>query len=77
MAMKENFVDYTIDEFCKKMNIGPSALASVCGVNRQYIYDLKNIRKHHYVVRHNESSNDIRIIKTEKTMCHGNLKKER
>ena len=76
MATKEKFTDYSIDEFCKKMRIGPSALASACGINRQYIYDLKNIRKHQYVIRHNAANNDIQIIKTEKIMCYGNLKKE-
>lgn len=72
----ENMTESTIGEFCKKMDIGPAAIANACGVDRQYINDFKNKRKHQHIVRYNEDTGDISVVKTEKIMCSGNLKRK-
>ena len=72
-----NVTESTIEEFCKKMQIGPAAIANACGVDRQYINDFKNKRKHQHIVRYNQETGDISVVKTEKIMCHGNLNRKR
>lgn len=73
----ENMTESTIGEFCTRMKIGPAAIARACGVERQYINDFKNKRLHPHIIRYNEDTGDIAVIKTEKIMCSGNLNRER
>ena len=67
----------TIEDFCEHMQITPSVLAKACGVDNQYIYNLKSRRKQLHIVRHNRETGDVQLIRTEKIMCHGNLRKNR
>ena len=69
--------DSEIGEFCEKMNIKPSDLAKACGIESQYIYNMKNRRKQPHVVRHNAETGSVELIRTERIMCHGNLNRSR
>ena len=74
---KEKVTDCTIKEFCERMGIGPAAVANACGVEKQYINNIKTRLKHPHVVRYDEKTGDIQIVKVEKIMCHGNLNRKR
>ena len=76
MANK-NVTESTIIDFCEKMGIGPAAIANACGVERQYINNFKYKFKHPHIVRYNEVTGDISVVKTEKIMCSGNLNRKR
>lgn len=67
----------TISDFCEHMKITPAILAKACGVESQYIYNLKNRSKQLHIVRHDAETGDVQLIRTEKIMCKGNLRRER
>ena len=73
----KNVTESTIEKFCEDMNIGPAAIANACSVERQYINNFKHKFKQPHIVRYNEKTGDIWVVKTEKIMCSGNLTRKR
>lgn len=69
--------ELSINEFCKAKNVTLAELARVCGTTKQNINNLQTRAKHPHVVRYDEKTGDVQIVKVEKIMCHGNLKRKR
>ena len=80
IQLKKNVVECSIEELEEKKGIGPSLLGRLCGDDKQSINRIKNkvsgrVNQPH-VVRYNEKTGEIQIVKCEKIVGVGNLNGE-
>lgn len=69
--------NYTFDEFKEKTGLGTCGIARLCGIEVQQLSRIKNRTIAPHVIRFDEETGDVAVIKLEKTVCSGNLNKRR
>lgn len=75
-AMKKRIYD-NIPDFCEYNDIGPSEFGRLMGVTKQLVHKFKTTYKGALEVRHDEKTGHFELIRVEKILGSGELKRKR